>query len=281
MAFRQGLQEAGYAEGRDVVIEYRWAEGRHDRLPGLAADLVRRRVALIAAISGTPAAAAAKAATKAIPIVFANGGDPIRSGLVSSLNRPAGNITGVTFLTTELPGKRLDLVHEVLPTAHVVGYLLKPNNPAMEAETANARAAARSIGLQLQVLEADSERAIDAAFTTLAQRRADALLVGSDPFFGDSASQLVELAARHALPTIYFAREFVEAGGLMSYGSVQTDAYRQAGVYAGRILKGAKPADLPVLQPTRFEVVINLKTAKALGLTMPPSVLVRADQIIE
>jgi putative ABC transport system substrate-binding protein len=280
-AFRQGLTEGGYVDGRNVVIEYRWADGRHDRLPALAADLVRRQVAVIAAISGTPAAVAAKAATRAIPIVFANGGDPIRSGLVTRLNRPAENITGVTFLTTALAGKRLELIHELMPTLSAIGFLVKPNNPAGAAEIADANAAARTIGLQLRVLEATSAGTIDVAFTTLVQRRVGAVIIGSDPFFGDSSSQLVELAARHAVPTLYFSREFVEAGGLMSYGSSQTDAYHQAGVYTARILKGAKPADLPVLQPSRFELVINLKTAKALRLTIPRSVLVRADQTIE
>jgi putative tryptophan/tyrosine transport system substrate-binding protein len=281
MAFRRGLNEIGYVEGRNVTIEYRWADSHLNRLPVLAADLVSRRATVIVAISGTPAALAAKAATTAIPIVFANGGDPITSGLVSSFNRPAGNITGATFFTTALVAKRLELMHDLLPTATTIGYLIKPNNPAVESETKNAQAAAPVLGLQLRVLTAASDRGIDAAFTTLLQRRVGALLVSSDPFFGDASDQLVELATRHAIPTMYYAREFVEAGGLISYGSRPTDTYRQAGIYAGRILRGEKPADLPVMQPTKFELVINLKTAKTLGLTVPPKLLALADEVIE
>jgi putative ABC transport system substrate-binding protein len=280
-AFRQGLSESGYVEGQNLQIEYRWAEGHYDRLGGLADDLVRRHVAVIGAVSGTPAALAAKTATMAIPIVFGNGGDPIASGLVASLNRPQGNITGVTFYSAQLAGKRLELLHELVPTATVIGLLMNPNNPVDEPEAKDAEAAARALGVRLQVLTITSERDIDAAFTTFLERRIGALVLGSDPLFFRFSDKLVELAARHATPAIYMVREFPEAGGLMSYGSKQNDAYHQAGIYVAKILQGTKPADLPVMQPTRFEFVINLKTAKALGLTVPPTLLARADDVIE
>jgi ABC-type uncharacterized transport system substrate-binding protein len=280
-AFRQGLSESGYVEGQNLRIEYRWAEGHYDLLGTLADDLVRREVAVIGALSGTPAALAAKAATTTIPIVFGNGGDPLKSGLVASLSRPTGNLTGVTFYTVELAGKRLGLLHELVPTARVIGFLVNPNNPAEEPETKDAEAAARALGVRLEVLNTTSERDIDAAFTVLLERRAGALVVGSDPLFFRFTDKLVELAARHAMPAIYIVREFSEAGGLMSYGSRQSDAYHQAGIYVGKILQGAKPADLPVMQPTKFEFVVNLKTAKALRLTVSPSVLARTDEVIE
>ena len=280
-AFRQGLSESGYVEGQNLRIEYRWAEGHYDLLGALADDLVRRQVAVIGALSGTPAALAAKAATTTIPIVFGNGGDPLKSGLVASLSRPKGNMTGVTFYTVELAGKRLEFLRELAPTATVIGFLVNPNNPAEVPETKDAEAAARALGVRLQVLNTTSERDIDAAFTALLERRAGALVVGSDPLFLRFSDKLVELAARHAMPAIYNVREFPEAGGLMSYGSRQSDAYHQAGIYVGKILQGTKPADLPVMQPTKFEFVVNLKTAKALGLTVSPSLLARTDEVIE
>jgi putative ABC transport system substrate-binding protein len=280
-AFRHGLREAGYTEGRNVTIEYRWGEGQHDRLPALAADLVRRQVTAIVAISGTPAALAAKRATATIPIVFANGGDPIVSGLVASFGRPAGNITGATFFSTALIGKRLELLHELLPAAAAIGLLSKPNNPAGEAELKDAPVAAGRLGVRLHLLAASSEGEFEAAFAAVVRERTSALVIGSDPFFGDRPRQLVALAARHAVPTIYFGREFAEAGGLMSYGTSQTETFHQAGLYAGKILHGANPADLPVMQPTKYELVVNLKTAKALGITIPQSILLRADEVIE
>jgi putative ABC transport system substrate-binding protein len=280
-AFRQGLSESGYVEGQNLQIEYRWAEGHYDRLGALADDLVRRQVAVIGAVSGTPAALAAKTATKVIPIVFGNGGDPIASGLVASLNRPQGNITGVTFYSVELVGKRLGLLRELVPTATVIGFLVNPNNPVEKPEIKDADAAARALGLRLVLLNATREHDIDAAFTTLLERRAGGLVMGSDPLFFRFTKKIVELAARHAMPTMYLVREFPEAGGLMSYGSRQDDTYHLAGVYVGRILRGARPGDLPVAQPTKFEFVINLKTVKALGLTVPPSLLALADEVIE
>jgi putative ABC transport system substrate-binding protein len=280
-AFHQGLKEAGYTEGQDVAIDYRFAEGQYNRLPALAADLVRRQVAVIAAISGTPAALAAKAATTVIPIVFANGGDPLTSDLVASLNRPGGNITGVTFLTTTIVAKRLEMLRALVPTAILIAFLVNPNNPIAEAETKSAEGGGRTLGLQMHVLNASTENEIDTAFAILVQQRADALLVAADPLFIDRKEQLVALAARHAVPAIYFDREFPALGGLMAYGTDYAASYRQAGIYTGRILKGEKPADLPVMQPTKFELIINLKTAKALALTVPLTLQVAADEVIE
>ena len=280
-AFRQGLTEAGYVEGKNLRIEYRWAAGHYDRLKALAEELVGGQVAVIVAISGTPAALAAKAATTAIPIIFANGGDPLASGLVASLSRPTGNITGVTFYTVALAGKRMNLLRGLVPTATVMGLLVNPNNPIEETEAKDAEDAARALGLRLHVVNATSDREIDIAFLNLVERRIDALVVGSDPLFVGLSDKLVALAVRHAMPTMYYAREFPDAGGLMSYGSRQNDAYHQAGLYVGKILQGAKPADLPVMQPTKFEFVINLKTAKALGLTVPPMLLAQADVVID
>jgi len=279
-AFHQGLTESGYSEGQNVLIEYRWAEGRYDQLPALAADLVRRQVAVITT-GGTPAAVAAKAATSTIPIVFDVGVEPVQSGLVASLNRPGGNMTGVVILTAELGPKHLELLHELVPTAAIIGVLINPTNPVTEHEMRVLQGGAGSLRLALYVLNANNEGDIDAAFATLVEQRAGALVVGADPFLNSRRDQIVALAARHGMPAIYELRDFALAGGLMSYGASLTDTYRQVGIYTAKILKGAKPADLPVQQITKVPLVINLRTAKALGLTVPLSLLTRADELIE
>ena len=278
--FHQGLLETGYVEGQNVVIDYRWPEGRYDRLPAMAAEIVGRRVDVIVA-GGPPAAHAAKNATSTIPIVFSTSDDPVGDGLVASLARPGGNLTGVSFLAAELNPKRFELLSELVPQARVIALLVDPNIPATEHVVPAVQEAARVKGLQLPILRANSESEIDAAFATLVQLQAGALVVVADPFLSSRREQLVALATRYAVPAIYAWREFAEAGGLISYGSSLTTAFRQLGNYAGKILKGAKPADLPVQQPTTFELVINLKTAKALGLTVPQSFLMRAEEIIE
>jgi putative ABC transport system substrate-binding protein len=277
--FRQGLKEAGFVEGQNVVIEYRWAEGHYDRLPALAADLVHRRVAVIAATGGEPSPQVVKAATQTIPVVFMANGDPVAAGLVASLNRPGGNLTGVTIFGMMAAGKRLELLRQLMPKAGTIAYLMNPNNPNREFD--NVQAAARSVGQQILVLNADGGREIDTAFATIAQQGVAALLVASDPLFFDRRDQLIALAARQAVSAIYYLRAFSEAGGLLSYGNALTDMYRQVGRYTGRILNGEKPADLPVMQSTKFELVINLKTAKALGLQIPDKLLALADEVIE
>jgi ABC-type uncharacterized transport system substrate-binding protein len=280
-AFLKGLGETGYVDGRNVALEYRWAEDRIDRLAAMAADLVHRQVAVIAATS-TQAALAAKAATATTPIVFELAGDPVKHGLVNSLSRPGGNVTGVTQLNVEVAPKRLELLHELLPSATVVALLVNPANPTLaDPAVRELQAAARTFGLQLHVLNAATEGEVDAAFAKLIQLRAAGLVIVSDPFFTGRSEQLAALAARHAVPTIYSWREFAAAGGLVSYGSDVTDAYRLAGVYTGRILKGAKPADLPIQQATKVELIINLKAAKALGINVPLPVIGRADEVIE
>jgi putative ABC transport system substrate-binding protein len=279
-AFRQGLSETGYVEGQNLGIEYRWAEGRYDRLPALAADLVGRRVNLIATSGGIPPARAAKDATSTIPIVFV-GGDPIADGLVASLARPGGNLTGMIFMTAEMVPKRLELLSELVPQAKVIALLVNPDNPIPEPIMRDVQNAGRAKGVQLHILEAATESEIDAAFASLVQLHVGALVLGPDPFLNSRREQLVRLAARYAVPVIYDFRQNAAAGGLISYGPSLTYVNYQAGVYAGRILKGEKPADLPVQQPTTFELVVNLKTAKALGLTVPPSMLDLADEVIE
>jgi ABC-type uncharacterized transport system substrate-binding protein len=278
---RRGLQETGFIEGRNVAIEYRWAEGQYDRVPALAADLVRREVAVIVTVGGEPSVAAAKAATATIPIVFNTGTDPVKLGLVASLARPGGNLTGVNIFTTELTEKRLGLLRDLVPAATTIAVLLNPNFSEAAANVLESEGAAKAIGKQVVIFNASSDAEIETAFANIVQAQCRALLVGADPFFNSRRGLIVALAARHAIPAIYEWREFAEAGGLISYGTSLVEAYRQQGIYAGRILKGEKPAELPVVQLSKFELVINLNTSKALGLAIPPGVLAIADEVIE
>jgi putative tryptophan/tyrosine transport system substrate-binding protein len=280
--FRQGLNEVGYTEGQNVAIEFRWGKFQYDRLPGLATDLVRRQVAVIVATGGSVSAIAAKSVTSTIPIVFTSGGDPVQLGLVASLNRPGGNVTGVTLFTSTLAAKRLELLHELVPAAKVIAMLVNPTNPNSELDTRAVQAAAPAIGVQIVVLKASNGAEIGKAFDALSQYKVDAVLVGADPLFDNSGrDQLIVLTARHAVPAIYDWRDVAVAGGLVSYGSNLAEGYRLVGIYAGRILKGERPANLPVQQPSKFEFVINLKTAKALGLTIPNQMQLLADEVIE
>jgi len=280
-AFRAGLQAGGYVEGQNVAIEYRWAEGQYDRLPALAADLVRRGVAVLATTGGEPSALAAKAATSTIPIVFTVGGDPVKIGLVASLNRPGGNATGVSLLTTVPEAKRLGLLHELVPNAALIGVLINPNYQGAEAQSREVQDAARAIDRPIEIAMAGNDRQLEAAFGTLVQQHADALLVGADPFFGTRRDRIIALAVQFKLPAMYQFRDYPVAGGLMSYGINITDGYRQVGVYTGQVLKGAKPADLPIHQSIKFEFIINLKSAKALGLQIPDKLIALADEVIE
>jgi putative tryptophan/tyrosine transport system substrate-binding protein len=280
-AARQGLKEAGYTEGQNIRIEYRWAEGRYDLLPGMAAELVDRRVALIIAAGGTDPARAAKAATSSIPIVFVSAADPVRAGLVASLSRPEGNVTGINMIGAMLEAKRLELLHELVPQASIIGVLINPKYPAAKIQTQEVQEATARLGVKLVLLNASSEPDVDAAFAGFVEQKVGAVLACNDPFFGSYREKLAALALHHKIPAMSFRREFTEIGGLLSYGAVFEESYRRAGVYAGRILKGAKTTDLPVMQPTKFEMVVNLKTAKALGLAVSESFLLRADQIIE
>jgi putative ABC transport system substrate-binding protein len=280
-SFQRGLREAGYVEGQNVVVEYRWAQGHYDRLPEFAADLVRRKVAVLAATGGDPSPQIAKAATQTIPIVFAMNGDPVRQGLVDSLSRPGGNVTGVTIFGPDAVTKRLQLLHELVPRAAIIGFLMNPNNPNGDIEARAAQAAASSLGVEIIVFGASSEGELDAAFASMARQRVGALLGASDVFFFSQRDQVVSLASRYKIPAIYYIREFAEAGGLMSYGNSVTDAYRQVGIYVGRILKGQKPGDLPVQESVKFDLVINVRTAKALGIEVPVSMQLLADAVIE
>jgi len=280
-AFRQGLREAGYVEGDTVEIEYRWAEGQYDRLPALAADLIRRQVAVIVATGGAVSIVAAKAATTTTPIVFSSGADPVQIGLVSSLNRPGGNLTGVYLFLSGLDPKKLGLLRAVVPQPALIAVLFNPNNPDARTRLTAVQEAAHAAGQRIHILHASTEPDLDAAFATFDQLRVGAIVVGSDPFFNSKRDHIVKLAARHAIPAIYEGREYALAGGLMSYGTSIGDGYRQVGIYTGRVLKGEKPADLPVVQSTKFEFVINLKTAKTLGLEIPPGLVTAADEVIE
>ena len=279
--FRKGLNEAGYIDGQNLVIQFCWAQGQYDRLPVFAADLVRQNVAVILSSGGDVAALAAKAATSSIPIVVVTGSDPVKAGLVASFNRPGGNVTGASFVATELEAKRLELLHDLVPTAAVIGILINPTNPAAESRSKDLQIAARTLDRDIHIVNVSNESDLETAFATLTQGSVGALLVATDSFFTSQRDRLVALAARYALPAIYPWREFVEAGGLMSYGPVINEVYRQAGIYTGRILKGEKPADLPFVRPTKFELVVNVKTAAVLGLTVPPLILARADELIE